>query len=66
MCAPQVTDNPEMVWTQEWSEQQIASSGDDPHLQLLVDHVRRLVRERDDLSMVGFWLVVVTLLAGMD
>ncbi|XP_043226429.1 girdin-like [Amphibalanus amphitrite] len=50
-CIQQVTDNPETVWTQEWSDQQAASADDDPHLQLLVGHVRRLVRERDDLNM---------------
>ncbi|KAF8778542.1 Protein Daple like protein [Argiope bruennichi] len=47
----QITDNPESVWTSEWNELSLVPAEDQEHMySLLVQHLRRLVKERDELS----------------
>lgn len=47
----QVTDNPSTVWTNEWNELSLVPPEDQEHMySLLVQHLRRLVREKDELS----------------
>ncbi|GBM70725.1 Protein Daple [Araneus ventricosus] len=46
-----ITDNPESVWTSEWNELSLVPAEDQEHMDsLLVQHLRRLVKERDELS----------------
>ncbi|XP_071041565.1 girdin isoform X3 [Parasteatoda tepidariorum] len=46
-----VTDNPEAIWTNEWNELALVPPDDQEHMfSLLVQHLRRLVKEKDDLS----------------
>ncbi|GIY31354.1 protein Daple [Caerostris darwini] len=47
----QITDNPESIWTSEWNELSLVSSEEQEHMySLLVQHLRRLVKEKDELS----------------
>ncbi|KAG8189736.1 hypothetical protein JTE90_012916 [Oedothorax gibbosus] len=47
----QVTDNPESVWTTEWNDLSVVPPEDQEHMySLLIRHIRRLVKEKDELS----------------
>uniref|UniRef100_T1JB57 HOOK N-terminal domain-containing protein n=1 Tax=Strigamia maritima TaxID=126957 RepID=T1JB57_STRMM len=61
-CIQQVTDNPLTVWTPELSELPLmAEEQQEPMYNLLVQHFRRIVKERDDL-----WHTVNTLVVEKD
>ncbi|XP_054717711.1 girdin-like [Uloborus diversus] len=47
----QITDNPEAIWTNEWNELSLVPPEEQEHMyNMLVQHLRRLVKERDELS----------------
>lgn len=46
-----ITDNPETVWSNEWNELGILPPDDQEHMyNLVVQHLRNLVRDRDELA----------------
>ncbi|GFY50890.1 protein Daple [Trichonephila inaurata madagascariensis] len=46
-----ITDNPESIWISEWNELPLVPPEDQEHMyNLLVQHLRRLVKEKDELS----------------
>ncbi|KAK2706070.1 hypothetical protein QYM36_016180 [Artemia franciscana] len=58
-CIQHVTDNPRSIWCSEWSSpSKIEPEQKDALYVILVDHVKRLVKERDDYASQVVQLVL--------